>query len=100
MPLSWLLGTWAALMALTVLTVAVSHVDLGGLNVWLAVGIATFKAVLVILFFMHMLHERFMNVFILCAALVFVFVFIGLVLMDTTAYQPSLIRDYAPSMQR
>jgi len=46
-------GIWAALMCLTVVTAAVSFVDLGPLNTIVALVIATFKALLVVLFFMH-----------------------------------------------
>lgn len=44
---------WIALMCLTVITAAVSFVDLGPFNTVVALVIATFKALLVILFFMH-----------------------------------------------
>ena len=44
---------WITLMVLTVVTAAVSFVDLGPFNTVVALGIATFKALLVILFFMH-----------------------------------------------
>ncbi len=44
---------WLTLMVLTVVTAAVSFVDLGPFNTIVALGIATFKALLVILFFMH-----------------------------------------------
>ena len=40
-------------MVLTLLTVAVTYVDLGQLNLVVAMGIAVFKASLVILYFMH-----------------------------------------------
>jgi cytochrome c oxidase subunit IV len=46
-------GIWIALLCLTVITAAVSFVDLGPLNTIVALVIATFKAVLVVLFFMH-----------------------------------------------
>jgi cytochrome c oxidase subunit 4 len=44
---------FAALMALTALTVGAAYLDLGRLNVVVALAIAVTKAVLVILFFMH-----------------------------------------------
>ncbi|MCY3020919.1 MAG: cytochrome C oxidase subunit IV family protein [Planctomycetota bacterium] len=99
-PLSWLLGVWVALLLLTALTVAVSRVDLGGYNTWVAMGIATVKAMLVLAFFMHMIHERLTNFVVLCMALLFVFLFIGLVLVDTHLYRPDLIPDYAPDLRR
>jgi cytochrome c oxidase subunit 4 len=44
---------WIALMALTVVTASVAFIDLGPLNTVVALLIATFKALLVVLFFMH-----------------------------------------------
>ena len=41
------------LMGLTALTVAVAYIDLGRFNIVAALGIATIKATLVVLFFMH-----------------------------------------------
>lgn len=41
------------LMICTVLTYAVSRIDLGSMNFVVAIGIAIFKATLVILYFMH-----------------------------------------------
>ena len=52
-PKSQLYGVFAALMVLTVLTVAVSRVDLGFLNLPVAIAIAVAKAVLVVLIFME-----------------------------------------------
>ena len=44
---------WIALLCLTVITAAVSFVNLGPFNTIVALVIATFKALLVVLFFMH-----------------------------------------------
>ena len=41
------------LMALTAATVSVAYIDLGRFNIVAALGIATIKATLVVLFFMH-----------------------------------------------
>src|SRR5277367_536418 len=46
-------GIWIALMILTVVTARVAFVDLGAFNTVVALLIATFKALLVVLFFMH-----------------------------------------------
>ena len=48
---------WAALMVLTAVTVAVSYVHLGMMNVVVALAIASVKASLVALFFMHLRYE-------------------------------------------
>ena len=47
------LATWATLMVMTLVTTLVAFVDLGRFNTVLALAIATFKATLVVLFFMH-----------------------------------------------
>ena len=52
-PVGVYLAVFAALMVLTVATVAASRVDLGALNTPVAMAIAIAKAVLVVLFFMH-----------------------------------------------
>jgi cytochrome c oxidase subunit IV len=44
---------WITLLVLTVVTALVARVDLGPFNTIVALVIATFKAVLVVLFFMH-----------------------------------------------
>ncbi len=44
---------FAALMALLVLTVAIAYIDLGPLGLPVAMLIATVKAVLIVLYFMH-----------------------------------------------
>jgi|SRR5579863_5776484 len=46
-------GIWIALMILTVVTARVAFYDLGPFNTVVALVIATCKALLVILFFMH-----------------------------------------------
>ncbi len=45
------------LLVLTGITVGASFVDLGSLNVWIALIIASIKASFVLLFFMHMKYE-------------------------------------------
>jgi len=44
---------WIALLVLTLVTAGVATIDLGPFNTVVALVIATFKATLVILFFMH-----------------------------------------------
>ena len=56
-PLSTYIFVFLALAAGTLLTWAASTVDLGGWNTPIALLIATIKAVLVILFFMHLIHS-------------------------------------------
>ena len=48
----------SALLVLTVLTVVVAQMDFGFFNVLIAMGIATIKATLVLLFFMHLKYDN------------------------------------------
>ncbi len=48
---------FAALIGLTLLTVALSYVQLGAFHLIVGLAIASTKAVLVILFFMHLLYS-------------------------------------------
>ena len=73
---------WVALLVLTGITVAVAQYNLGALNVWVALGIATLKAGLVIAFFMHMKYETPFFKLALLAALAILAIFIGLTFVD------------------
>jgi cytochrome c oxidase subunit 4 len=52
------LATFVSLMALLIVTVLVAYVDLGELNLAAAMAIAIIKAVLIVLFFMHVRYGR------------------------------------------
>jgi cytochrome c oxidase subunit 4 len=56
-PLATYFLVFAALAAGTLLTWWVSTIDLGSMNTPIALLIATIKATLVILFFMHVIHS-------------------------------------------
>ncbi len=87
----WVLfGVFAALIVLTVLTVAVTYVDLGDANIWVALGVAFVKAVLVGLYFMHLYWDNPFNSIILIIALLFLAVFIGAAMTDSVQYNPNL----------
>jgi len=93
-----LLAVWGGLLGLTVVTVAASRIDLGGANLWVALGIATLKATLVALIFMHLRWERSFLGIVFLTGLLFVLFFTGLALLDTQSYRPDLIPGYAPGM--
>jgi cytochrome c oxidase subunit 4 len=94
-----LLGTGAALLALTATTVALSLVDFGRANVVIALGVATVKATLVALFFMHLRYASRFLVVVIAGAAVFAALLIGFILFDTTRYQPDL-RAHEAAAQR
>jgi cytochrome c oxidase subunit 4 len=100
MPLKVLLRVWGTLLALTVLTVGVAAVDLGRLNLEIALAIAVVKASLVLLFFMHMRYDRPMNAIVFISALLFFMLFVSLALLDSHAYAPELIPHYAPALPK
>jgi cytochrome c oxidase subunit 4 len=76
---------------LTCLTVTVAYVDLGNLNLYLALAIAAVKASLVVLFFMHLFWDRPFNAMIFIGCLLFVSLFIGIALTDSRANDASAI---------
>ena len=96
----WLLAAvFGALLVLTGLTVAVAHVDLGNMNLYLALGIATVKATLVVLFFMHLFWDRPFNSLIFIGCLLFVSLFIGIALTDSRANDAAAVGGEGAAMQ-
>lgn len=85
-PVSTLVATGSALLVLTVVTVAVRWVDLGEINIAIALGIAALKATLVALFFMHLRWDKPFNSFTFVGSVVFVALFMAFALIDTHAY--------------
>lgn len=77
-----LAAVWGLLVILTATTVAVSRIDLGPVNIWAALGIASLKASLVIAFFMHMKYEGLLLKLCLLTALVTLATFIGMTFFD------------------
>lgn len=73
---------WLALLALTAITIGVAQVHFGALNVWIALGIATLKAGLVIAFFMHLKDETPLFKLALLATLAILAIFIGMTFLD------------------
>jgi cytochrome c oxidase subunit 4 len=57
LPLKIYLLIFGALLVLTGVTVQVAYVDLGFMNTVVALGIACFKASLVVLYFMHLRYS-------------------------------------------
>jgi cytochrome c oxidase subunit 4 len=87
-----LLGVFALLIGLTALTVvaAATWVNLGGWNLRIALGIATVKASLVALYFMHLRYDNRFYALIFVTALVFFAFLLSLTLMDTLQYAPNI----------
>jgi cytochrome c oxidase subunit 4 len=91
-PIKVLLGTWGALMVLTVITVLATKVDFGSsLNLAIAMAIAVVKATLVILFFMHLAYDKLFHSVMVGGGLLAAGLFIAISLMDSDQYQQNLI---------
>ncbi|HXG59585.1 MAG TPA: cytochrome C oxidase subunit IV family protein [Thermoanaerobaculia bacterium] len=78
-PLWIYLSVFGALLAGTALTVMAAQVDLGAMNTPVAMAIATAKAVLVILFFMHLIYSNRLTWVVVVAS----FIWLGILFLLT-----------------
>lgn len=92
-----LLAVFGALVLLTLLTVYQSTLDLGNMELGLSLFIATIKASLVVLFFMHMIHDKPLNAIFFLSSLIFVALFLGFTLMDVHNYKDTYEFKEVPS---
>jgi len=81
-PLSTYLMVGVALLVLTGVTVGVSFIDLGAWNAVVAILIASVKAMLVALFFMHLLYDNKFFMIIFATALAFLTILIMFSMFD------------------
>ena len=90
---------WLILLACTALTVWTGYMDLGSLNLPLALCIATFKATLVILFFMHMTEAAATNRIVFVTSFVFMMVMIFGVFGDLWTRNQMSLPNHVPSTE-
>ena len=76
------LYTLIALLILTAITVGASYVDFGSGNIVIALFIASIKATLVAMFFMHLRYEKPVNGLIAAAGFLFLGVFLMFCFLD------------------
>jgi cytochrome c oxidase subunit 4 len=76
-----------ALLFLTIVTVGASYIDFGSGNVIIALFIATIKASLVALFFMHLRNEKPVNAVIALAGFLFLGIFLMFCFIDFDSRQ-------------
>lgn len=72
------------LLVLTAVTVAVSRIDLGALNIWVAIAIAATKSSFVLLFFMHLRYESRLLKTTFLITIVMLALFIGFTFWDVS----------------
>ena len=82
-PLRTYLAVGGALLILTAVTVGVSFLPMGGWNAIVALGLASFKAMLVALFFMHLLYDKKVFMIVFVVSIMMLGIFIGLTMFDT-----------------
>ena len=76
-------AVWIALLVGTGLTVFAATLDLGRFNAAVALGIASIKATLVALFFMHVYHaSEKLTKLVVIAAIFFLVLLLGLTMSD------------------
>lgn len=96
-PLKVLFGVFFALIALTVITVVAADSGLGRWDFLVAMILATVKATLVALFFMHLKDDKTFNVLVIASAVLFLLLFLGLAILDVTLNESNL-RPYDGKM--
>jgi cytochrome c oxidase subunit 4 len=102
-PIKFLVFICCILLFLTAVTVWVSRYDFTEINIAemgiiVALGVASVKATIVGLYFMHLRWDRAFIGFIFVASILFVVLFIGMALTDTMEYQPSIIKGDTPKV--
>jgi cytochrome c oxidase subunit 4 len=88
----------AILMVLTIITVAASRIDFGWMNIAIAMVIASIKAGLVAMFFMHLKYENPLTWLYAAFPLVLLFLLIGMLFLDN-GYRTGPDGEWAPKEQ-
>jgi cytochrome c oxidase subunit 4 len=81
-PLPVYLAVFGTLMVLTAVTVAVAYVDLGAFNKVVALGIASFKATIVVLYFMHVKYASRLTKLMVVSGFFFLAILLSLTMID------------------
>ena len=102
-PVKFLALICAVLLFLTAVTVWVSRYDFTEINIAemgiiMALFVATVKATIVGLYFMHLRWDRPFIGFIFVGSILFVVLFIAISLTDTMEYQPTIIKGDTPKV--
>ncbi|MEZ5974886.1 MAG: cytochrome C oxidase subunit IV family protein [Planctomycetota bacterium] len=90
LPIPILVGTWLALMALTGLTVWVADQHLGKIDFVISMAIATVKATLVALIFMHLLWDKGFHSILVVGGVLLLGLFMAVTMFDREHYQDSM----------
>ena len=91
LPLPLLFGVFGALVLLTIITVAQASFDFGSYDVLIVMLIATVKATLVGMFFMHLIYDKPFNIIMFVGSFVFLALFIIFTISDSRLTSPDFI---------
>ena len=92
------LATLVVLLILTAITVGASYINFGSGNIVIALAIATVKAIIVGLIFMHLLHDKPVNAIIAVAGFLFLGIFLMFDFIDVSSRtDPKPINLHAPA---
>jgi cytochrome c oxidase subunit IV len=86
---------FGALMVLTAMTVGLAYVNLGQLNIVVALAVAILKASLVVMFFMHLKYESHLTKVVLGAGVFWLVLLLGIIMDYVTRswmYMPPLTK--------
>jgi cytochrome c oxidase subunit 4 len=81
-PLPVYLAVFATLMVLTAVTVLVAYYNFGAWNKVIALGIASFKATIVVLYFMHVKHASRLTQLFTVTGIFFLIILFALTMVD------------------
>jgi cytochrome c oxidase subunit 4 len=84
-------GIFISLMVLTAVTVAAAFVSLGPLNIVIALAIATLKATLVVLYFMHARYSPKRTQLVIICAVFWLAIMLALTMSDYVTRQPEAV---------
>jgi len=91
LPVKLLVAVFGGLVILTILTVAVSEMNLGPWSLYAALAVALVKATLVALYFMHLRYDKPFNAVVFLGCLIFATLFISFALTDSLYYKSTKI---------
>jgi cytochrome c oxidase subunit 4 len=91
------IGIFLSLMVLTAATVAAAYVNLGALNIVVALAIATLKATLVVLYFMHARYSPKRTQLVIVSAVFWLAIMLALTLSDYSTRQHEGTANFTPT---
>jgi cytochrome c oxidase subunit 4 len=91
------IGIFLSLMVLTAATVGAAYVNLGALNIVVALAIATIKATLVVLYFMHARYSPKRTQLVIISAVFWLAIMLALTLSDYSTRQREGAANVVPT---